>query len=73
MLDNLPATSAPARTLGEFACGLTFEHIQRDIARITAALDPSHIELRIELCEKSFSKKKVASKCPSVFDQRGET
>ena len=27
MLDNLPATSAPARTLGEFACGLTFEHI----------------------------------------------
>src|SRR5271166_747565 len=27
MLDNLPATSAPARTLAEFACGLTFEHI----------------------------------------------
>src|SRR3984893_8658811 len=27
MLDNLPATSTPARTLGEFACGLTFEHI----------------------------------------------
>ena len=27
MQDNLPATSAPARTLGEFACGLTFEHI----------------------------------------------
>src|ERR1700751_5213611 len=27
MLDNLTATSAPARTLGEFACGLTFEHI----------------------------------------------
>jgi len=27
MPDNLPATSAPARTLGEFACGLTFEHI----------------------------------------------
>jgi len=27
MLDNLPGTSAPARTLGEFACGLTFEHI----------------------------------------------
>ena len=27
MLDNLPATSAPARTLGEFACGLTFERI----------------------------------------------
>ena len=27
MLDNLPATTGPARTLGEFACGLTFEHI----------------------------------------------
>ena len=27
MLDNLPATTAPARTLGEFACGLAFEHI----------------------------------------------
>ena len=27
MLDNLPATSVPARTLGEFACGLAFEHI----------------------------------------------
>jgi 2-methylcitrate dehydratase PrpD len=27
MLDILPATSAPARTLAEFACGLTFEHI----------------------------------------------
>src|ERR1700730_18994647 len=27
MLDNLPAISAPARTLGAFACGLTFEHI----------------------------------------------
>jgi hypothetical protein len=27
MLDNLPAISTPARTLGEFACGLTFEHI----------------------------------------------
>ena len=32
MLDNLPATSAPARTLAEFACGLTFEH--------TCAIDP---------------------------------
>src|SRR5258705_7453277 len=31
---------------------------QRDTARITASLDPSHIELRIELCEESFSKKK---------------
>ena len=31
MLDNLPATSAPARTLGEFACGLTFEHIPADV------------------------------------------
>ena len=27
MLDNLPAPSVPARTLGEFACGLAFEHI----------------------------------------------
>jgi hypothetical protein len=27
MLDNLPATSTPARTLGEFACGLTFEQV----------------------------------------------
>src|SRR6516165_1036601 len=27
MLDNLPATSVPARTLGEFAGGLAFEHI----------------------------------------------
>jgi 2-methylcitrate dehydratase PrpD len=27
MLDNLAATSAPARTLSEFACGLAFEHI----------------------------------------------
>jgi 2-methylcitrate dehydratase PrpD len=27
MLDHLPATAAPARILGEFACGLTFDHI----------------------------------------------
>ena len=27
MLDNLPAPFVPARTLGEFACGLAFEHI----------------------------------------------
>jgi hypothetical protein len=35
---------------------------QRDTARMTAALDPSHIELRIELYEESFSKKKAAPK-----------
>jgi hypothetical protein len=27
MPDNSPALSVPARTLGEFACGLAFEHI----------------------------------------------